>query len=423
MNTNRIRALGAHIESEWVRCNRDEETFPTIAESCLREWDGSDGFDARIAAECCLRDPSLTRQVDSHFSDLTLVPYEGTECLIQVLVWMDGAMDIHYHSFSGAFRLLEGSSIHSRYQFEVCRRINSHMSTGTVRLGDVELLRRGDTRAIRAGDVAHCLFHLDRPSVTLVVRTRHEPWAAPQCGLIPPDLMVDGSSMRSDGTVNALIKCLRVMHAVEDPSYDETVRALILALDFPRLYVLFRRIRGDLGDDLTQYLQVARETHGDLADYLVPREGEERKRRIQRLRHSVSDPDLRFFLALLMLLPTRDLILEVTRQYFPSASPERTVANWTARLLENGVLPFQLGGEGAAEVIEGIVRGLSVEELVEEMRVEFGSAEVEAQIPIIKEIYEDIGMIPELAPLLISGDSVRYPRVEMAVAAEAAASG
>ena len=95
---------------------------------------------------------------------------------------MDATASIHQHAFSGAFRVVTGSSLHSEYEFVEQARVSQLLLLGEVRTQRLEALTRGDVRRITSGraGLVHSLFHLDQPSVTLVIRTYGEPWAQPQ---------------------------------------------------------------------------------------------------------------------------------------------------------------------------------------------------------------------------------------------------
>jgi hypothetical protein len=44
--------------------------------------------------------------------------YAGRRFYVEVVFWAEGTTAIHQHSFSGAFQVLVGSSIHTLYGFE-----------------------------------------------------------------------------------------------------------------------------------------------------------------------------------------------------------------------------------------------------------------------------------------------------------------
>src|SRR4030095_10603662 len=106
---------------------------------------------------------------------------------IDIYYWLDGTTTIHQHGFSGAFQVFLGSSVHSQYSFEHERRITPHFSVGRVCLNSVELLKEGDIRTIIPGRrFIHSLFHLDRPSATITIRTYETPSALPQYDFLKP---------------------------------------------------------------------------------------------------------------------------------------------------------------------------------------------------------------------------------------------
>src|SRR5205807_1953880 len=88
------------------------------------------------------------------------------------LFWMDGTTAIHEHAFTGAFGVLHGSSVQSTYSFTPEKAASQRLVVGQTQFLTSELLNRGDIRAIHSGQsLIHSLFHLDRPSVSIVVRS------------------------------------------------------------------------------------------------------------------------------------------------------------------------------------------------------------------------------------------------------------
>ena len=118
--------------------------------------------------------PVLVAQadIDSKFGQPAITVFRCEAFYIDVLFWVDGTTAIHQHRFSGAFHVMGGSSLQSRYRFTPKCAYSERLLYGTLDLLDVELLVKGDVRPIRAGaELVHALFHLDRPSVSVVVRT------------------------------------------------------------------------------------------------------------------------------------------------------------------------------------------------------------------------------------------------------------
>src|SRR5204863_2569262 len=76
-----------------------------------------------------------------------------------------------------------------------------------------------------------------------------------------------------------------------------------------------------------------REIHGNLADYLV--HVVQRAKRIRSIvasRNSVKDSDLRFFLALLLNLPSRTWIFRLIEERFPEETPQDLCLRWLQRI-------------------------------------------------------------------------------------------
>ena len=82
---------------------------------------------------------------------MPLVVYRGDGFYIELLIWVDGSTSIHQHGFSGVFRVIEGSSLHSVYNFRPTRRINSRALVGDIRFISLNYLKTGDQRRITSG--------------------------------------------------------------------------------------------------------------------------------------------------------------------------------------------------------------------------------------------------------------------------------
>src|SRR6266853_1534338 len=118
-----------------------------------------------------------------------LTVYSGRDFRIEVLFWVQGVPAIHQHSFSGAFHVMHGSSLQTLWEFELREQVALRLALGRVSLKKAELLRKGDSRPIIAGkQLIHSTFHLDRPSLTVVVRTIGEIDKQPQYSYLPPTI-------------------------------------------------------------------------------------------------------------------------------------------------------------------------------------------------------------------------------------------
>src|SRR2546426_3345089 len=167
--------LGELVETNWRKRDYLEDEFPEIAAHALAEIDlAKAGVSPWEIIRWLHAEPQLTRQqdIEGSFGNPPITLYNGPRFYIDIYFWLDGTTDIHQHGFAGAFQVLTGSSLHSRYSFREEQAINEHFLLGQVSLRDVELLRAGDIRTIIPGkEHIHSLFHLDRPPCTITVRT------------------------------------------------------------------------------------------------------------------------------------------------------------------------------------------------------------------------------------------------------------
>ena len=186
MNFQQFQILGEEIHANLKHNSFDEQAFPAIAAEALSRIDLQNDFQLDQLAEFVIT-TKIKQQPSLAFSNLPPIVYRCEEFYIELLIWMDATTAIHQHAFSGAFRVLVGSSFHSVYEFNEHEQINSQLLLGDVRLKMAEILRTGDVRLIHSGrsGLAHALFHLDRPSVTVVVRNHGEPWALPVHACLP----------------------------------------------------------------------------------------------------------------------------------------------------------------------------------------------------------------------------------------------
>lgn len=314
-----LERLKERLERDYRRADYDEARFPAIATRALEELPPADDFDFdQLTA--WMTDPTATMSQDdvvNAFSDVRATLARGTGFNIQLLIWVVGSTDLHAHSFSGAFTVLRGSSIHTIYKMETIQRISAGASRIRCTVQSLERLRPGDVRSIASGaGYVHSTFHLEEPTLSLVVRTDHEPWTSPPLVVLPPHYAVAPEWLRRDGRVPMLIKAFRAMHKLGVPELKELFIRRIAELDFPRACALLRACLGLFGSsDVAEIGAEMSKVHGPIADGwpdVIRRS--ERIDRVWRLREHVDEPEARKILAALMLAEDRrhaEAILEL----------------------------------------------------------------------------------------------------------------
>src|SRR5262249_43960102 len=178
-----FQKLGSLIEERWKYRDYDEEIFPSIAAEALNETDPSKWVNPWDIIRWVNTTDQLPTQQDipAAFGNPPITLFNGPRFHIDVYYWVDGTTSIHQHGFCGAFQVLLGSSIHSHYRFTPRRVINQNLMVGDISLEAVDLLEKGAIKRILAGnEYIHSLFHLDRPSATICVRTYQTYRGVPQ---------------------------------------------------------------------------------------------------------------------------------------------------------------------------------------------------------------------------------------------------
>ncbi len=329
-----FQELGHAVLQRWKRENFSLAGFPEIARSALDERPPAEHVDLAAFMREFLLNDEQPFQTLSGFGQPELVAYTHPRFYIQLLFWLDGTTDIHQHEFSGAFHVMAGSSIHAHYEFENAQPVTPHLRVGDVKMKRIELLETGRTVPIISGPrCIHSLFHLDTPSVTVVVRTQNDPGTGPQFNYLPPRIAMD--PVFADELTMRRKQLLDVLEQIEDPSYPELAQEMIAELDFERGFYILQHCMAHLQnlDEWQPALEAFETKHGALASGVAATlEEGARRDAIKEMRGSIAEPEHRFFLALLMNVSARADLLDLVSQRFPEEPPVETILRWAEEL-------------------------------------------------------------------------------------------
>jgi hypothetical protein len=361
-----FKELGRGVLAQWKMRNFALELFPEIAQTALETRRPSDHVDVPGLLREFLLNDEQPFQTQSGFGQPELVVYDDPRFYIQILFWMEGTTDIHQHKFSGAFHVLDGSSIHSRFDFLEPQSISAHLRVGRLHMNETHLLETGSTVPIFSGrHYIHSLFHLDTPSATVVVRTHTDPGTGPQFTYLPPHLAVD--PFHHDALTQRRKQVLDLLEQTQDPGYPELVIEMLAELDFERGFFILQNALGylrALGFWEDAWAAFA-EKHGALAAFVAPTLEEIiRRDALVEMRRSILEPEHRFFLALLLNVPQRQNILDFVAQRFPG-DPAETILRWGRELVSSdqtttwaldAALPSHLAEEEALAAFLRVLR-------------------------------------------------------------------
>ena len=397
-----FQELGRRIEREWERFDLDERAFPRIAADLLGAAELHAHVGAMDVARWLVSTTELPVQIgEESFGQPPVSVFTTSRFNIQVLFWMDGTTAIHQHSFSGAFGVLAGSSIESAYDFRLRRRINSRMLVGDLTLTGVERLREGDVRPIEPGEAgAHALFHLDRPSVSVVVRTLHDADVGPQYTYFYPHVVYD--SFSHDSALDRRVRGLGVLLATGQPDYDAIAGDVVSGRSFELAYRVLQQAFDQFGVDerYQRLLDRARARHGELVELVTPVFADlRRKRYLQSLRTRIHGAEHRIFLALLLNVPARAQILELVQQFFPGADPLALVARWIGEIAR--VEPIGLGTDPlAASLLRHVLAGLPLPDILDRLNDEAARDGLPLSLGALVEQYSRLAGSPLVGPLV-----------------------
>jgi hypothetical protein len=345
-----VEALGNQVERSWLATGYDQGAFPGIAAEALEKAALHSKIDTLDIVRWAVgtRHPPTQVEPLSRFGQPPVTLFTSRLFHVGVLFWLDGTTTIHDHRFSGAFQVLAGGSLHVPHTFSVGRSLGS-FQTGELATGRMEHLKRGDVRAILPGDrFIHSLFHLERPTVTLIVRTRSSPTAAQftyfRPGVALDTYLADDWSMKLDQIVQL---CADLGPSVVVAALDQ-----LLAEADPRTCFLALRSGLKLPDsgEFERLLDKA----GSRFEAPFHQCFQELKRitfLVGRRAH-VRETEHRFFLALLMNAPNRCALLQGVAAFCSGVPPEFTVARWVAEL--ERVKPRAREGEAQISNVLGL---------------------------------------------------------------------
>jgi hypothetical protein len=418
-----FQKLGAQVENRWRAENYSEQLFPEIAAQALVEADLPARVDPWEVIRWVQTADSLPEQqdVEGRFGNPPVTLFCGPRFFIDIYYWLDGTTSIHQHSFTGAFQVLLGSSIHSRYSFREDKIINEHFSVGKLALEEVQLLNLNDVRMIRAGrNFIHSLFHLDRPSATITIRTEHTPSAALQYDYRKPHFAVN-PFFRNPVMIKK-VQTVGLLLGMKHKDADAMIGDLICSSDFHTAYFVlaetYQQLQSNEMDALfglstgkdrfKAILNRCKNVHGELTDLVLPvLEEHERQMSIIQRRGTITKDAHRFFLALVLNISSREKILELVKQRCPDQDPVETILDWVEELGRTRVLGSkETNALGMAEfddsyvfVLECLLQGLSEDDIYERATAQYppdNAAELKTRVPALMEALKNSTLFKSL---------------------------
>lgn len=396
--------LASELNFAWMKQGRDERAFPELASRTLERFKPSSCIVPVDLFRWLAEADQIPSQFDlrSNFGNFALTVAARDDFHIDALVWTDSTTSIHQHSFSGAFHVLHGSSLHTLWSFQESTRWSDRLKSGKLTVGATEWLPTGSTLPILSGkEGIHSLFHLESPTITIVVRT-------PTSAETSPQLTYERSGLAYDphfevARVEKVRQLLCLLWGCDHPQRLALSETALSGVDAHSAARIISSIRA----------QTPPGTQACLIDMLAARDAElaallretvssrERDRVFIQLRKQTRSPRHRMLLALLLNLPDRASIDAVIRQIGNGEDPEDWLWNTVRSMCDTpgrenelkSVLGFSLN-EVSEPILKMLLRGHSVEEV---SKFVTGDDELDEDVRVL---CSTLSASPVLAPLL-----------------------
>ncbi|MFF2548714.1 hypothetical protein ACFVUY_39995 [Kitasatospora sp. NPDC058063] len=336
-----VSCTAAELRHRWRRSDNTPESFPSIAARAISDGLAREPVTGNDVLHWVLDGAELPFQprLDETFGQPPVTLYHDGEFQLDALFWVQSSTDVHAHGFSGAFAVLDGQSVHTRFKFAETHRVDEHFMIGRVVATDAELLDVGAVHEIHQGPaLIHSVVHLGCPSVTLVARTCAHSTPIPEYAYFPPAIALDPS--KDDRLRTRTVQLIRMLIRSGATGLGRTVETLIARCDVHTAFLVVRELSRNaaasalvpaaLGWSDARWPGVA----GPFGDAVV---AGLRHAGAVTLLHRITEPDYRVVLGALAALDEPSQLRGFLQKY-AAAETESLIAGFVRAVRETGAL-------------------------------------------------------------------------------------
>lgn len=347
------RELGHHVRARWSAAGWNDAALADIAMDALATRPPHEVFDADALFDAVLGGlvmPAGQLDPAGRFGQPPISLYVDDMLEVQALCWFESTTSIHEHAFTGAFVHVAGGSVHARYTFDERKRLSDRVRLGALALQDLRVLSPGAPQRIGPGPgTIHAVFHLDDPSISLVVRSRSLYAARHQMSFAPPALAYSPQDRAPLGLsrrlalIGSLARCKdeRLLSGWSEQLAHWNLHEVVLGLRVALASQTDARWLQPVLDACT------RRWGADFTEVLGALRDDQARIRFALARSVVRTRDARLVVAALAFAATRAEVLDVLAQAAPDADPtERLVAGLDALMGEPRAHDVLAGSSG-----------------------------------------------------------------------------
>lgn len=326
-----VERLADAVESNWTR---EIHRLPRVAASALQEHRPWEQFELEpLLVWVCEQSAGMADNNGSSFGEPAVILADRGAFYVELLFWDSQLTSIHEHAFAGAWAVVEGATLHVAYDFASRRQFKSDLAIGELRVRKLEVLDRSAITEIPLGSgLIHRALHLERPTVSLVVRTPHGGSVRAQRQFRAPSLAVGGHRSRATAPALEVVRLARL--AERWRTHKDLCRTLVSKHDFYAAFLLVAQESPFSSPAVSKWLsELVHEVHGEDSAHCEPvLEYATREALVASRWSKFASREVRFFLGLLMTFADRESILRAVRSIFPESDPAELIENWTVAI-------------------------------------------------------------------------------------------
>jgi len=239
-----IQELGYSIEK--LLTTTHDKSFAELSLDSLNSFEYNlslEGFEKELSQ--WMVGDSIPNQLNVYnsFGQPPVTVFNNGKFVVDLYFWMHSDTSIHTHSFSGAFKVLYGRSLHETYTVKEKESFSHDVMTTDISRDDVKVLTTGSTQKILPGDgLCHRVIHLDVPTVTLCIRTVND-LTIPQWHHFENGLSILKREL-SESIYKKVFYFQYLLYRNEDEAHA-FLKSFILGLETSEVMNLFEQVTGD----------------------------------------------------------------------------------------------------------------------------------------------------------------------------------